>query len=195
MTPDELEVAFQRGELSQTCPCGLTEAAGGYCSKCLRPMGPADWIARTRQGAAGPNADGLRPGSPPDGSFRHSEAPEGATPPPAESAGHSIGAHQRCLRCGTEEISGSFCTWCRTAEYELIEHRHDGGSGCPLGPYLNPSTRPSSRNLQLLAVQLRAWEASPAAREAERYVTRRWTHPASGRPEKWPAMSGAMVAA
>jgi hypothetical protein len=34
---------LSRGKLSQTCPCGVTEAAGSYCTRCLRPMGEADW--------------------------------------------------------------------------------------------------------------------------------------------------------
>lgn len=30
-------------DLEQTCPkCGTTEAAGGYCTKCLTRMTPAD---------------------------------------------------------------------------------------------------------------------------------------------------------
>ena len=35
--------------LSQHCPvCGITEAAGGYCTKCDRRTGPADWFRQTR---------------------------------------------------------------------------------------------------------------------------------------------------
>lgn len=46
MTPKDLE----RGRLSQTCPaCGITEAAGHYCSRCHRAMGPADWKAQERR--------------------------------------------------------------------------------------------------------------------------------------------------
>jgi hypothetical protein len=48
MKPDEIEVAFQRGKLSHRCPCGVTEAAGSCCSRCLRPMGPADWAVDHR---------------------------------------------------------------------------------------------------------------------------------------------------
>ncbi len=35
---------LQAGRLEQACPdCGTWEAAGSHCSKCRRPMGPADW--------------------------------------------------------------------------------------------------------------------------------------------------------
>ena len=35
------------GRLSQTCrSCGVTEAAGTYCTACLTPMSEADWDAR-----------------------------------------------------------------------------------------------------------------------------------------------------
>lgn len=38
--------------LDQTCPtCLITEAAGAYCTKCLRVTEPA-WIHRTRQSVA-----------------------------------------------------------------------------------------------------------------------------------------------
>ncbi len=42
MTP-ETAALLQAGKLSQTCPCGITEAAGSYCTRCLHPMGEADW--------------------------------------------------------------------------------------------------------------------------------------------------------
>jgi len=42
MTP-ETAALLQAGKLSQTCPCGITEAASSYCTRCLRPMGEADW--------------------------------------------------------------------------------------------------------------------------------------------------------
>jgi len=53
---------LQRAKLEQACPdCGRWEAAGSYCSGCLRPMGPDDWYrngdedrrAVARQQAAG----------------------------------------------------------------------------------------------------------------------------------------------
>lgn len=37
-----------RGKLWQACPCGVTEAAGPYCTKCLRPTGPEDWYVPER---------------------------------------------------------------------------------------------------------------------------------------------------
>jgi len=41
MTMQEL---LQAGRLSQVCPdCGLQEAAGAYCTRCLRPMSEQDW--------------------------------------------------------------------------------------------------------------------------------------------------------
>lgn len=40
----DLMVALREGKLEQACPtCGRWEAAGSYCSKCSRPMGPVDW--------------------------------------------------------------------------------------------------------------------------------------------------------
>lgn len=53
---------------------------------------------------------------------------------------------QLCLRCGRHEQTGSYCTFCRTAEYDLVDHEHPGnrGPGCPLGPRLDPlDTKPS----------------------------------------------------
>lgn len=41
MTVDEL---LRRGRLEQQCPaCGCVEAAGSYCTSCLRSTGPDDW--------------------------------------------------------------------------------------------------------------------------------------------------------
>ena len=53
---------------------------------------------------------------------------------------------QLCLRCGRHEYAGSFCSYCRTAEYDLVDHEHgkDTGSTCPLGPYLDPLTTSSA---------------------------------------------------
>jgi hypothetical protein len=47
---------------------------------------------------------------------------------------------QLCLRCGRHELAGSFCSFCRTAEYDLADHEHgrDDGNGCPLGSHLDP---------------------------------------------------------
>lgn len=44
----DLTTLHQQGKLSQTCPaCGLTEAAGFYCTKCSTRTGPADWFRGT----------------------------------------------------------------------------------------------------------------------------------------------------
>ena len=53
---------FARGKLDQTCPCGVTEAAGGYCTRCLRPMGETDWhpIRRSEAQQAAATAAGRR---------------------------------------------------------------------------------------------------------------------------------------
>jgi hypothetical protein len=43
-----------KGHLSQRCPvCGITEAAGGYCTKCDRRTGPADWFRGTSRKTQG----------------------------------------------------------------------------------------------------------------------------------------------
>ena len=43
MTSD-LRALHQQGRLSQVCPkCGITEAAGGYCTACLARTGEAVW--------------------------------------------------------------------------------------------------------------------------------------------------------
>lgn len=44
----DVSALLQAGKLSQRCPCGIIEAAGSYCSRCLRPMTEADWFAQTR---------------------------------------------------------------------------------------------------------------------------------------------------
>jgi hypothetical protein len=42
--PSAADLAYRDAHPMQTCPdCGVTEAAGPYCSGCLLPMGPADW--------------------------------------------------------------------------------------------------------------------------------------------------------
>lgn len=44
----DLTTLQQQGRLSQTCPsCGLVEAAGSYCSRCLTRTGEATWFAQT----------------------------------------------------------------------------------------------------------------------------------------------------
>ena len=43
--PADVAADLVAGRLSQRCPdCGITEAAGGYCTKCDRRTGPADWL-------------------------------------------------------------------------------------------------------------------------------------------------------
>ena len=40
------------GDRIQTCPCcGLTEAAGDFCTRCLARTGPGDWYVRERAAA------------------------------------------------------------------------------------------------------------------------------------------------
>jgi hypothetical protein len=39
---------LRTGKLSQRCPCGVVEAAGSYCTRCLRPMTEADWFTQDR---------------------------------------------------------------------------------------------------------------------------------------------------
>ena len=47
--PADVADDLLKGHLSQHCPdCGITEAAGGYCTKCDRRTGPADWFRQTR---------------------------------------------------------------------------------------------------------------------------------------------------
>lgn len=43
----------QEGKLRQRCPaCGLVEAAGGYCTKCLTKTGPAGYFQDTSRTAS-----------------------------------------------------------------------------------------------------------------------------------------------
>ena len=43
--PADVAEDLVAGRLSQRCePCGITEAAGGYCTSCGRLTGPADWF-------------------------------------------------------------------------------------------------------------------------------------------------------
>jgi hypothetical protein len=44
--------AYAEGRREQRCPgCGRTEAAGAYCTGCLRPVHPAAWTAAERSEA------------------------------------------------------------------------------------------------------------------------------------------------
>lgn len=50
--PPDLEPLLVAGRLSQSCePCGITEAAGFYCSRCSRQTGPSDWFRGERSEA------------------------------------------------------------------------------------------------------------------------------------------------
>jgi len=70
MTAD-LRDLHQQGRLSQVCPkCGITEAAGGYCTACLTRTGEAVWAPAERSEAqravfarrrASVNAEGANP--------------------------------------------------------------------------------------------------------------------------------------
>ena len=70
MTAD-LRTLHQQGRLSQVCPkCGITEAAGGYCTACLTRTGEAVWAPAERSEAqravfarrrASVNAEGANP--------------------------------------------------------------------------------------------------------------------------------------
>ena len=55
------------GKLSQRCPCGIAEAAGSYCTRCLRPMGEADWFVSPARGRHAPIPQALRPATPSTG--------------------------------------------------------------------------------------------------------------------------------
>jgi hypothetical protein len=163
MSPPTQAALLEAGRLSQTCPkCGLTEAAGGYCTRCQTPTSGTDYHAR---GA----------GAPPE-----------ALPISMTGSGR---LYQRCLRCGTDEAAGSYCTWCRTADYDLIEHAHPSALGergrgaCPLGPYKNPSFAANRMPTKQrdLAEDRKAWDATHDPAEAEPYIVRRWHHAASVR--------------
>ena len=66
---------------------------------------------------------------------------------------------QLCLRCGRHEVAGSYCTFCRTAEYDLVDHghAHDAGAACPLGPYLDPLDTSKTHIRDYLAKPIAAW--------------------------------------
>lgn len=85
------------------------------------------------------------------------------------------GTFQRCLRCGTDEARGSYCTWCRTAEYELVDHRHGSGrDSCPLGTYRNPGRATSGPAIEAALVYNRT---NPPDLSSP-YVADRRRHPA-----------------
>lgn len=52
MTEAELRKLLEQGKLEQTCPdCGRKEAAGSYCTRCLRPMNLQDFCRPKRTAA------------------------------------------------------------------------------------------------------------------------------------------------
>jgi hypothetical protein len=52
--PADIAADLAAGRLEQVCPtCGLREAAGGYCTACATPTGPADWRRGTSRKAQG----------------------------------------------------------------------------------------------------------------------------------------------
>lgn len=90
---------------------------------------------------------------------------------------------QRCRTCGTCEARGTFCTFCRSRTYVLIEHRHFAprearGSGCPLGPTFNPgpAKQRGPAAIQRAAQVNAEWQSNPVPDGAERYVVREWLH-------------------
>ncbi len=94
---------------------------------------------------------------------------------------------QRCLRCGREERAGGFCSYCRTAEYDLIYHVHGFGKGCPLGAARDP--------LSTLGASEAPRADLPTQATRGGTVLGTFHHPASARPDKWPTVSPAEAAA
>ena len=92
---------------------------------------------------------------------------------------------QRCLRCGREERAGGYCSFCRTAEYDLVYHVHAWGQGCPLGPSRDPlSAQPAALG-----------PSGPPRADLPTRPTRGGTilgtfhHRASARPSTWPVVT------
>lgn len=46
--------------------------------------------------------------------------------------GSGASGSQACTRCGRHEALGSYCTFCGSAEYDLIVHIDGEVSGCPV---------------------------------------------------------------
>jgi hypothetical protein len=59
------------------------------------------------------------------------------TTPPTFDPERLRGYFSLCARCGRHEVAGAFCTYCRTAAYDLVDHKHVFGP-CPLGPHPDP---------------------------------------------------------
>jgi hypothetical protein len=90
---------------------------------------------------------------------------------------------QRCAACGTCEARGGYCTYCRSATYVLIEHRHFApaearGSACPLGPTFNrgPAKQRGPEAIQRAAQVNDEWQLNPVPKGAEKYVVRELVH-------------------
>jgi hypothetical protein len=140
----------------QTCPkCGLTEAAGAYCTRCETPTGPGAW----KQGVEAPvEAPGASPSS-----FQR-----------CQRCGTDEAAGAYCTWCRTGEYD--------LVEHA---HTSGGRRGsCPLGPYLNPSGQSVygvgwKGHVRQFERDRAAWDASHDPAEAEPFITRRWTHPAA----------------
>lgn len=70
----------REGRLDQACPtCGLTEAAGAYCTSCRAPTGPADYALALHRTDAQREAAARLHAAAPDrpSSMAHSDAGEG----------------------------------------------------------------------------------------------------------------------
>lgn len=91
-----------------------------------------------------------------------------ATPRSPRRPTHS---HQLCLRCGRHEVAGSYCTFCRTAEYDLADHKHvKAGAACPLGSYLDPLTTNRGAIRNHLAQRVPVWPEDVTIRNHPRSV-------------------------
>ncbi len=56
----EAEELLRAGRLEQVCPvCGRAEAAGYYCTGCLRPMTESDWRSVRSESRAAASAKAL----------------------------------------------------------------------------------------------------------------------------------------
>jgi hypothetical protein len=61
MSTGDLQDLLAQGRLSQRCPaCGITEAAGSYCTACYTPTSEADWRPSERSAAQLAALDRLR---------------------------------------------------------------------------------------------------------------------------------------
>lgn len=91
-------------------------------------------------------------------------------------------SYQRCLRCGTCEVTAPYCSFCLWRAYELIDHVHPRRSGCPLGPVFNPGpakARGPARLAKALAAH-RAWLETGIPDSARPYLLTTRLHPRNG---------------